>query len=209
MPKARLKETEYRTLQAIEFLKSNPSLTVEQLRRSLGYSHGVVVEARRRCIAEGIIPPYGRTPQVGPTAPPLPPSLANSADTLAKIEARKMAWQARKKKTLEDVEKELEHIAFDPAIDENRRISALHKLSRIKMDRGEKANLGPGPPLTPEQKIERLSLLLQACGVELSQRAWDTAFGSKDEGVPVVEYGAFGQARDADGNTCPPDVGEA
>ena len=209
MPAVRTKDHEYKILTAMEFIKSNPSFSVEQLRRTLGYSHGIVVEARRLLVADGTLAPYGRTPRVGPTAPPLPPYLANSSDVLAKIEARRMAWQAKKKKTLADVEQELEHIAFDTAIDENRRIPALQKLMALKASKGDKGNIGPGPPLTDEAKVERLSLLLKACGVELSQRAWADAFGSEDEGLSMVEHGTSGSAGSADGDACPSPMGEA
>jgi hypothetical protein len=60
------------------------------------------------------------------------------------------------------------------------RISAIRELHRIDESVGSAKELGPGPPLTVEDRVSRLSLLIAACGptvhaaaLALAQKEWE------------------------------------
>jgi len=60
------------------------------------------------------------------------------------------------------------------------RISAIRELHRIDESIGSARELGPGPPLTVEDRVSRLALLISACGptvhaaaLVLAKKEWD------------------------------------
>lgn len=59
---------------------------------------------------------------------------------------------------------------------EGDQVSALRALQQLDAALSAHQSPGPGVPLTDEDRIRRLSLLLEACGEELSAQAWKRAF---------------------------------
>ena len=47
---------------------------------------------------------------------------------------------------------------------EGDRVAALSALQRLDASQGVKSNLGPPPPMTDDEKVERLGRLMEACG---------------------------------------------
>lgn len=67
-------------------------------------------------------------------------------------------------------------LAAHPKAHPNTRITALNGLRALEASSVNTDSRGPRPPLTPDDKIHRLSLLLTACGPDLAARAWSKAF---------------------------------
>ena len=52
----------------------------------------------------------------------------------------------------------------------------IRELNKARAAGAEQEALGPGPPLTEDDRIHRASLILQACGGDTARKAWAAAF---------------------------------
>jgi len=61
------------------------------------------------------------------------------------------------------------------------RLAALAMYNKIKSELGARDQLGPGRPLTDDDRITRLSLLCEAVGLRIASFAFERAFGRKEQ----------------------------
>jgi hypothetical protein len=65
------------------------------------------------------------------------------------------------------------------------KVAAQNALTRLDAQAGGTTQLGPGPPLTDDGRIDRLSRLMSACGARLTRRAFAKAFPSRARAMPL------------------------
>lgn len=99
------------------------------------------------------------------------------------VQKRLQAAEKRAGHALDEAERMrlLAQIARDPEAGKAARIAAMRE-SRKDESATEERRLGPGPPLTTAERVERLSLLLEACGPEVSRAAWEKTWPSQAQG---------------------------
>lgn len=190
--------------QAKEYLRINPSATNQQVVEALNVSIGTVSAARSFLVQTGVIQRsfYDRSsPQIEGELPEdvLPgPTLATSG--VSDLEKEMAARAAVEKVTLNDTglpltaeeqRQRLSTVARNAAITGNFQleIAAIQALARLDAQIGARDRLGPGPPLTDDDKIHRLSLLLEAVGKRLARKAWERAYGHAVEETEVLVSG--------------------
>jgi len=59
------------------------------------------------------------------------------------------------------------------------RLAALREINRLNQDTGHRDDLGPGLPLTIDQRLMRATPIFQACGPEGAREVWKRAFGEE------------------------------
>ena len=72
-------------------------------------------------------------------------------------------------------------LANDPREGSQVRLAALTVYNKIQSQLGNREELGPGKPLTDEDRIVRLSLLCQAVGFQTAVKAFERAFANRKE----------------------------
>lgn len=162
----------------LEILR-NPFLLDRDLAVLAGTSTRTVTSARASLIADGLISkdtqapidPVEKHKYSAPTegGADLDTKPTNPAvDIGALLDADASLTPAAKRKILDDLAKS----ADNPQV----RIQAILASARLDAAEGKRDALGPGAPLTDEDKIHRLALLLEACGTYLATHAWKQAF---------------------------------
>jgi hypothetical protein len=98
--------------------------------------------------------------------------------------------------TTDDKRTFLKKLAENPEVRDEAKISAIRTLHMIDESAGKSKELGPGKPLTFEDTVHRLYLLITACGpdvareaVRLAKKEWEIAGSLKapksDEAAPA------------------------
>jgi len=183
--------------QAKEYLRINPSATNSQVVEALNVSIGTVSAARSFLVQTGVIQRsfYDRSsPQIEGELPedyiPGPVLATSGVSDLEKEMAARAAVEAATQNnglplTAEEQRQRLSTVARNAAITGNFQleIAAIQALARLDAQIGARDRLGPGPPLTDDDKIHRLSLILQAVGKRIARKAWERTF---NEGQQVV-----------------------
>ncbi len=185
--------------QAKEYLRINPSATNAQVVEALNVSIGTVSAARSFLVQTGVIQRSfydrsspqieGELPEGSPPGPVLATSgvsnLEKEAEIRAKIAAETIGSTGLTL-TAEEQRQRLSTVARNAATTSNFQleIAAIQALARLDAQIGARDRLGPGPPLDDEQKIHRLSLLLEACGKRISRKAWEKAWSNQDSSKP-------------------------
>lgn len=84
--------------------------------------------------------------------------------------------------TIDDKRTFLKKLAENPEVRDEAKISAIRTLHMIDESAGKSKELGPGKPLTFEDTVHRLYLLITACGpdvareaVRLAKKEWEIA----------------------------------
>ena len=110
---------------------------------------------------------------------------------------------------MEQLEQEVIATLNNPDIAAHSRIQAIRELRTLKAQ-GAGRELGPGLPLTDEQKVERLSLLMQACGQDIVKSALaQSGLEELVESTSVDTDGHSEPSGTTEGDTCPAELGEA
>ena len=81
---------------------------------------------------------------------------------------------------VEEMKKRLSRIAMNPLIHPQIQIKAMEVKRKIDFDSQDTHELGPGPPLTKADALDRLGLMFQACGPELVLEAFHMVFKAKE-----------------------------
>lgn len=151
-----------------------PTATLEAQAKLSGTSISTVRKARAELIEEGLLSPSYRAPLFPPKSTP-----ETTGDKLIKSlpseEIGKLLEDYDGSLTPQDMRKILHGIAATADNPANR-IQAIIAIARLDAQEGKRDTLGPGPPLTDDDKVHRLSLLLEACGKTLAREAWGKAF---------------------------------
>jgi hypothetical protein len=174
---------------AKEYLRINPSASNAKVVEDLSVSLATVSAARSFLVQTGQISRsfYDRSsPALEPPAEPAPgPIVVTGVDDLEKTFAAREAVAdashggAGEPLTPEEQRQRLSNLARQASLTGNFQleIAAIQALARLDAQIGARDRLGPGPPLTDEDKIHRLSLLIEACGKRITRKAWRKAFG--------------------------------
>ena len=177
--------------QAKEYLRINPTASNAQVVEALNISIGTVTAARSFLVQTGVIRPsfYDRTSEAAtvelPDERPLGPIIATStARDLARAQEvihQAVEGPAGEPLTAEEQRQRLSAVARSAAATGNFQleIAAIQALARLDAQLGARDRLGPGPPLTDEDKIHRLYLLLEAVGKRIARKAWERAFSEQ------------------------------
>jgi hypothetical protein len=143
-----------------------------EVAETLGVDVSLIYDQINRLRKRGVLPPMGE--EFIAAAPPFKPASPKEAKDYDRLleatEAQTDMPEAKRRERLTDI------INFGSDQNKNRAIEILNSMDRAK-DRG----IGPPIPMTPEQRVARLSDLMRACGPETSKKAMEVAFGSKQE----------------------------
>lgn len=178
--------------QAKRYLLENPHTSNEGVVKALKVSPRLVSMARSALRRDGRIPkaPGDRSWSARTPAAVLAPQIPSVQDAESLVvqgtaELLKKAQEAEKKAGHEfSVEEQLQlcrQFANDPNEVAQVRLAALTVYNKIKADIGARDQLGPGKPLTEEDRVSRLSLLCAAVGLRIAVAAFERAFGKKEE----------------------------
>lgn len=203
---------------AKEFLRANPLASTDDVIRATRCSARTVSQARRE-LREARLPGQSRydrkNPQVvadaamGATANiPSDPSafdLMASEELLRAAEAEAYRMVGAKQKpplveptpeepilkdiTPEEMKGVLTRLIRNPAMPPQIRIAAISAKQKLDYDTLDRNALGPGPPLSREAAIDRLALLMRACGPDLVHEAISAAFGGSSAQEEAVDTG--------------------
>lgn len=196
--------------QAKEYLRINPSASNQQVVEALNVSIATVSAARSFLVQTGVISRsfYDRSsPTIEGELPdessPGPILATSGVSDLEQEMAARAAVEAATLTntglplTAEEQRQRLSTVARNAAITGNYQleIAAIQALARLDAQIGARDRLGPGPPLTDEDKVHRLSLLIEACGKRITRKAWEKVYGSftsQDKSPDSIEYSSMG-----------------
>jgi transposase len=152
------------------FIAANPDLTVEAVSKATRSSMSTVTRARKELLTEGVILPASTGRQPASTeGPALDEELEIARDIDRVISAGTV-----KVLTREERRQRLSAYADHPKVPHASKIAALKELEATEPK--AETVLGPGAPLTEEDAIERVALMLEATldiwGPEAVSRAW-------------------------------------
>jgi len=173
------------------YLKANPLATNEQVAKALHVSARLVTLARTELALEG---------SPVRAAGDYTSAFSKIEDTEIKdmevqgAKALMDAVQAQERVTgqpvsLEEQVKILSRLIRDPMASPQTVGGLITVLQRIKPE--TKSRVGPGDPLSFGDKVKRLSMLIQACGLEITQSALITA--GFDGEITLVERNDSGE----------------
>lgn len=173
---------------AREYLIANPEASNNQASRELGCSIGTVSNARRLLITAGLVPKryHDRRPDDTPGPTDQFPTLANPVDLQGAEELKQrlgeLSGAAGEAHTPDEVKRRLSAIARNAALEHNGQleIAALNALGRAEAQFAEKTTLGPPPPATDEEKIDRLSVLISCTDPKITCSALFRAFTEEE-----------------------------
>lgn len=151
------------------FIRDNPGATIRETVKATQVSRALVsmVRAQERARTGEDSRPGSRNDQEGPV-------LASHEDILARV----LGGTALKLTAAQQAQL-FSELAISPKLHPRDRAVMLNGLRALEAASASTDQLGPRPPLTSEDKIHRLSLLLSACGPDLAGQAWDVAFPSE------------------------------
>ena len=157
------------------YIQNHPGASITETAKETGCSRAMVSVVRKELQIEGNeLPPSRSVPQdelVGMDGGDSP----DNSETFADVITRVLSGQGLKL-TAPQQAQVFSELAIHPKAHPSTRISALNGLRALEATAQQTADLGPGPPLTREDRLHRLSLLIEACGMDLSREAFLRAF---------------------------------
>lgn len=153
------------------YIDAHPGASLTEVAREVGVSRALVsiVRAEDRAASGDFLP--ARSPG-GALDSDIP-----SAQTFAEVIQQVLLGNGLKLSPLQQAQV-YSGLATHPKAHPGTVISALNGLRALEASAAQTNDIGPGIPLTPEQRIHRLSLLLEACGPTTAKAAWSRAFPS-------------------------------
>lgn len=182
------------TLVAREFILRNPTISNEAAVKATGLSERIISKARKELRSLGFAHPLpsdhrsNDTPSIEePTRLPADP---DKLATQGMAQLMEMVDEETKRQDATELEppemrKILARIARAPNSPPQVRIAAVTAKTKLDAETADRHSLGPGPPLTREDAIVRLALLLEACGPDIAAEAMERAFSIKEADVSV------------------------
>lgn len=204
---------------AAEYLLANPHASNETVAQATGASIRTVNTARQTLVARGMIQRsyFDRQPRVGeaplnvyedppatPTGPvgeaPVAPVETESTRKLRELEAR-LSRDLGEPLTPDDMRRRFAGIArwAQTTGEYALEIQAIQAHARLDAQLGARDRLGPGPPLTREAKVVRLSPLMEACGASIVAESIMRAFERPALDRLIDEIGRFMARKASDG----------
>ena len=149
----------------LAYFRADPSRLTQRMAQTCKdcqASFGLVARARR--IFDPNLPVRGYTKKKGvPASPTVMVPDPPEAEVVEIVKDETMTTD--EKRTL------LRRLAENPEVRDEAKISAIRTLHQIDESVGKSRELGPGKPLTTEDTIHRLSLLITACGPDIAREA--------------------------------------
>lgn len=148
------------------FIRDNPGATIRETVKATQVSRALVsmIRAQERARTGDDPRPGSRLDQEGPV-------LGSHEDILARV----LGGTATKLTAAQQAQL-FSELAISPKLHPRDRAVMLNGLRQLEAASASTDQIGPRPPLTPAEKVHRLSLLLSACGPTLAREAWDIAF---------------------------------
>ena len=185
------------------YILGNPTATAEDIVRNTGASRRTIYYVKQTLVKEGLLPPNRRLNESNAghegTEQPVTPEVIPEYETLDNETLQEMADDPDFEEEILEADdetkakilKEAKRIAFDPKIHPDTRMSAMQLWLKIK-DVAKSHDLGPGPPRSRDEILERLSRLMRGCGPKISLEAFHTAFQKEklDEQAPNLKTSA-------------------
>lgn len=194
--------------QAKEYLRINPTASNAKVVEDLNISVRTVCAARAFLVQTGVIPrsyfdrTSGRKDLTDSLADATSGPIEGALPTTGVAELEKLAKQVEadlgEPMTPEEQRKRLSAVVRHASNAGNFQleIAAIQALARLDERIGAKDRLGPGPPLTDEDKVHRLGLLIEACGKRITRKALERAFNgsftTKDQAESSQDAGGLG-----------------
>ena len=167
---------------AKEYLLANPHATNQQVMDATGCKARTVPAARRALISAGLIQPSYYDRRAPESVPPMPTeALAQGQEELRSI-FNDLQGSSETSLTPEEMRNRLSALARRASLEGNAalEINAIQAIARLDSQLGSKTTLGPGPPLTRDDKIARLGLILDICGIDILVEAAQKTFSHPD-----------------------------
>ncbi len=170
----------------IDALLKEGTLTDKQIAQQLGCHFNTVANRRRKMSDAGVIPllinkkQQVRIAQRNTGDKKKPGARADLSELLAYLKGD----QATDLDVLSDeqMEKILSLLILTGS--DATKTAAVKQLADLKSKNKPKENLGPGPPLTVPEQIDRVVAIFSCCGEHVAGKAWLRAFG--EENAPRV-----------------------
>lgn len=167
-----------------QYILDNPLSSLTEVTEAIGCARRTVGNARLELIKEGKLkkgergrPPQGLTPLAATLTPT---ELNDIAETQIYDETL-----VDDEKTRTRILKEVQKLAFNPSLHPDTRMSAMQIWVKIK-DIAKQHDVGPGPPRTREEIIDRLVRIYHGVGPKLCIEALQIAF-PKEKPDEIVE----------------------
>lgn len=173
-------------LQVLENALSEKPLKWRDLAHLIGVAPASVYRTATRLRAEGLLPKSpvkirdktayaSELRDLTPDPPPGTPTFWEAKDVVEVVNSPVMSESDRLRRLSEMARNGADAIS----------IAAIKALEDLGRSRG--TTVGPGPPLTVDDQITRLSRLMLAVGPEVAARASEAAFGQKVVPAPTSE----------------------
>lgn len=163
-----------------EYILLNRGANNGQVMHATHVSMPTVTRARRELIQDGLVQPsrFDHTrrqptfPDIIDVDTPLDPN-----DALKK-RLEDFAGHSGEPHSPTEMRRRVSTIAREAALAQNPQLelAAIQNLARLDAQMGDKNALGPGPPLSRDDRISRLSVLLDVCGPSLVAESAGIAF---------------------------------
>lgn len=173
-----------KTTRTMDYFFKHPYATNVEAAKACAVSLRTATLSRQKAVASGLIKAsfYDHMPKI-PKLPTSDTSTDESIEVKGTEELLRLAEEESRKQgkewTTVDQLEFMWKIAHDPTEGTQIRMAAVSQYNKIKTDVGARDALGPGKPLTEEDKVIRLSLLMQACGKQTVNKALEHAFGKE------------------------------
>lgn len=166
------------------YILDNPSHTLQQIMAACKASTGLISKCRRRlrnlyllpgreeykeAIRQKAIRISGDVPYPGGIKRPL--SYSSEPQLATDLETRLAELSNGKRLTPVEMAEVFTAMILDPSTPGTTRVQAINGLRELDRVSSASEDIGPGPPLTREDCIQRLSILIEAMGPEITNAA--------------------------------------
>lgn len=181
-PSKRRRTTRTKKLQAAkDFLLANPAASNEEVSKALGIGERTVTAARTSLVQVGMIRPAFHD-RVSPRTPIIAtPEVAQKLEQLRNT-VDQLHTPTGPPLTPDEMRSMVAKIARNAAFssDDKLAIDAVKTGAALDSSLGNKTRLGPGPPLTHEDRLMRTSIILDVAGPALAAHSCRKAFSDAD-----------------------------
>lgn len=173
----------------MDYILKHPHASNAEVLLALKVASSTVDNARRRLRDQGYslisnadrITPKALTEQAVEEAAQgaMPLDMDNMSGLLDAIDEESAEAQIGDNATPEEMKKILTRILRNKGLDPRIRVMAIAQKQKLDYDTVGRHELGPGEPLSKDDAVDRLTMLLQACGPEITHLAIENAFKSE------------------------------
>lgn len=175
-----------------DLLLANPEMTIRELQHQTKISKRTIMYARDSLIKDGLLPPSRQNiletlPEEG--------KITQYTELLDGKSLSDLAGEAEFEEEIADdvmiqkkLMKEVRTIAFNPVNHPDVRLSAIQIWAKLK-DLEKQKDIGPGPPRSESEIIERMTRLMKGVGPNICLKSLEIAFpkGNSNEKAQIDE----------------------